>query len=125
MIRVGRDELLGRRDHGREAALHVRCASTVEDPVADDRRERVATPLLERTGRHDIGVAGEAQHGAGIATARPEIGHAAELQGLDPEAARSQSLGHQGLTAGVGRCHGRAGDQRAGEFEGIRHGASL
>ena len=57
-----RDEALGGGDHGGEAALHVGGAATVQDAVADDRLERIGLPLLARSGRHDIGMTGEAQH---------------------------------------------------------------
>ena len=59
-----RDELLDRHDERRERGLHVGRAAAVELAVAQRRHERIAAPRVERAGRHDVGVAGEADERA-------------------------------------------------------------
>src|SRR5260221_640167 len=45
--------------------------------------ERVARPLLERAGGHDVRVADEAQQGTGVSASGPEIGHLAAPDRLE------------------------------------------
>ena len=125
MVGMRADELLGGGDHGGEAAFHVGGAAPVQHAIADDRREGVAAPFLEGAGGHHIGVAGEAEQGTGIAAARPEVGDAAELQGLGAEADGRQAARHQGLTAMVLGCHRGARDEVAGQVQGLRHGGFI
>ena len=60
MLRVGGDEGFAGGDEGRERAFHVGSATAIEQSVADRRHERIGGPLVERAGRNDIRMAGEA-----------------------------------------------------------------
>jgi hypothetical protein len=119
---VSGDERLRGGDHRREPALHVRRAPPVEHAVADGGGERVVGPFLERTGRHHIGVAGEAEHRAVRASVpRPEIRDAAEAHLLDLKSEGREARSHHVLAALVGGCDRAAGDQIEREVEGVRH----
>ena len=56
-------------------------------------------PAIERTGGHDIGVAGEGQHRPLFTTPCPQVGDLAKLQGLAGKAEFAQSLADQLLAA--------------------------
>ena len=84
--------IFGGDDEGGDRGLHVRGAAAVELAVADGRHERIGVPLGERAGRHDVGVAGEADHRAGAAAPRPEVGDVAELHRLALEAGAREPL---------------------------------
>ena len=88
-------------DEGRHRALHVGRAAPVQPAVADGRRERVGVPFVERPGRHDVGVPGEADQRMRATAPRPQIGHA---------------IGHQCFAAKAERLRG--GRRRA---PGSRH----
>src|SRR6266853_1781087 len=81
-------ELLGRSDHRRQPALHVRGPAPVQHAVADLGDEWIAAPFLERPGGHDIGVSGKAEKWRPPATPRPEVLHVAEAKRLDRKAGR-------------------------------------
>src|SRR5205823_3773497 len=74
-------------------------------------RERVAVPLLERPGGHDVGMPGEAEHGPGAAAPGPEVLDTAKAQALDLEARRGEAPGHDLLTAFVDRRDRAACDE--------------
>ena len=101
----------------RERSLHVRRAASVQVAVAKRRRERVARPVVERAGRHDIGVSGEADHRRRVAATRPQVGDAVDNQRLAAKSKRREARGDQSLAAGVVGRQRAAGDQRARERE--------
>ena len=73
MVRMARNESLGRDDHRRQAALHVGRAASVEHAVAHDGLERIGVPFLARSGRDHVRMAGEAEHGPRRTAAGPEV----------------------------------------------------
>ena len=128
-IGPGGDELLDRDHHRGERALHVGSAAAVQHAVAVRRHERVAGPLVERAGRHDVGVAGEREdlrRRPPAGPERPQVGDAAvggsARSLLAIEAERRQAGRDQVLAAAVGRRDRTAGDQLLGEVQGSRHG---
>jgi hypothetical protein len=125
MARVRGDEGLDRRHHGRDRALHIRRAPSVEHPVANDRVEGVGIPEIQRPGRHHVGMSGQTQQWSLGAAPRPEIRDLAEGHRLDGEADRRQTLGDEFLTALIlGRDRGTA-DEFTGQFERGRHRGNL
>src|SRR3984885_9343387 len=115
------DEFLARGQHRSKAALHVRGAPAVQYAVADHRGERIAVPLLERPGRHDVGVAGEAKERRAGPAPRPEVVDVAEPQVLHAKAERRETLAHERLTAVVDGTHRGSRHEVAGEGQGVRH----
>ena len=116
------DERLGRRQHRGKPALHVGRAAAVQQAVANDRHEGIRMPLLERPGRHDVRVAGEAQERPVAAAAHgPEIVDLAEAHPLDRESERFEARNEQFLAAAVGGTDRLAGHELAGQFQGRRH----
>ena len=111
------DEAFHRGDERRERRLHVGGAAAVQPAVALGRRERIGFPAFARPGRHDIGVAGEADERTRGAAPRPEVGDAVRNQRFAAEAERREPRGEQRLATGVVRRDRRARDQRAGELE--------
>ena len=123
------DELLDRDHHRGERALHVGGAAAMQHAVAVARHERVAGPLLERPGRHDVGVAGEREdlrRRRAPRSDRPQVGDAAVGRSAGSvraiEAERRQAGRDQILAAAVRRRHRAAGDQLFSKVEGSRHG---
>ncbi len=92
---MGGHEALRCGDHGRETAFHVRRAARVQHAVLDHRLERIGAPFFAWPGRHDIGMAGEAEHRAAFPAARPQVLHRAEAQAFDLEAQRFEPLADQ------------------------------
>ncbi len=89
--------------------------------LVDQRIERIVLPGLERTGRDHVGMAGEAQHRAFMATmGGPEVIHILDTHRLQVEAGIAQTLHHQFLAVGVDRCHRWAADQITGKLQGRR-----
>ena len=119
------DEFLRRRHHRSQAALHVRGAAPEEDAIARSGTNGSVPPLLERPRRHDIGVAGKAEHRAAGAAAGPEVVDVAVAQPLDPEAecleASAIITSWQPSSAG---SHGPAGHQILSQLKGLRHRAA-
>src|SRR5208337_4221615 len=103
-----------------EAALHVGSAASKQHAVPDLRREGVAAPLLERTGRHHIGVPREAKQGTLDPAPRPQVVDRAEAQVFHAETDGLQPFAHQALAAAVGRAHRGARDELAGQRQGAR-----
>jgi len=99
--RPRREQALDRADHRREAGLHIRCAAPVEHAVADFGLEGIAQPLLERAGRHHVGMPGEDAQRRAAAIGGPEVGDAALVDPFAAEAERFQALGDQRAAAGV------------------------
>ena len=125
-----RDDLGHGRDPGGDPALHVHRAASVQDAVPDLGGEGLRRPLLGRSSRHHVRMAGEAQIGRG--------GSAPRIQVLDPRMdpfaprpfkrqpatgeaqARQMALQHvHGPLVGGG--DGRNTDQVAGQFDRIDH----
>ena len=119
VARMRAHELLGRGQHRRKSALHVRSPSSVEHSIADFGHEGIAAPRLQRAGRYDVGVSGEAEHRWRTPAARPEILDVSEGQWLDAEAGGCQALAHQLLATFVGGRHGTAAEQIPSEFNGL------
>ena len=86
------DESFRGHDEGGDRGLHVGGAAAVELAVADGRHEGIGVPLGERAGRHDVGVAGEADERLARAAARPQVGDLAEVHRLALEAGRGEAL---------------------------------
>ncbi len=121
VVRMRSHEFLDGRHHRRETALHVGRAAAVKEAVHDHRRERVGPPFLERSRRHDVGMAGEAEYRCAVAARRPEILDGSERQRLDAKADRREPRDHQRLTAAVSGTHRRPRDQFLGQLERRRH----
>ena len=91
--------------------------------IADLGQERVGAPLVERAGRNDVGVAGEAEHRALRAEPGPEVVYLAEAQVFHMESKGCEPFAQHPLTAAVVRGDRAAGDERLREFEGSVHRA--
>ncbi len=115
------DEFLAGGHHRGEAALHVGGAPAVQRTVADGGRERIAVPLLERSGGHHIGVPGEAEQRSFAPASGPEVLDRPEFQVLHAKADCRQPFAHQRLASAVGRAHRRPRHQFAGQRQRIRH----
>ena len=113
------DEICKRDDKGRQRAFHVGGAAAVQHAVAYGRHEGIAVPLLDRAGRHHVGMAGEAHQRARRAAARPQVVDAAHADFFADEAERLEHSDQQVEAAGVFGRDRRAGDQLFGEFQGI------
>ncbi|MNC85424.1 hypothetical protein D3C83_10220 [compost metagenome] len=74
--------------------------------------------MLERSGRHDVGVAGEADERPAVAATRPQVIHAVRAQALAAKAERLEPRCDEIETAGVLRRDRAPRDQLAGEVEG-------
>ncbi|MNP06740.1 hypothetical protein D3C76_987370 [compost metagenome] len=122
VIRVVGDETLGGHGHRRQAAFHVRRAAAAEHAVLVDHCvERVDLPGRHGTGRHHVGVAGEAQHGPIVfAVGGPEVIHIFDAHRFQGKTGIAQALHHLLLAIGVDRRHGRTADQVDGELKGRR-----
>ncbi len=121
MFGMRRHELLGRGHHGSQTALHIRRATSVKHSVAHGGLKGLGAPFFERSGRHDIGVPGKAQHRPGRATACPEILDIAVVELLDPEPGGLEAANHEVLAALIsGRDRGPA-HQIHGQFKCSRH----
>ena len=122
MIGVTVTKALGGAYHGGNAGFHIGRATPDQPAVFDRGLERTLRPVVERAGRHHIGMAGKAQQRAAIAGHGPEVVHLAEAQVLDGEAGRGQSFADEFLAAAVGRGDRLALNQRSGQFERfVRH----
>jgi len=78
-----------RRGHERgDRAFHVGGAAAVQITVAFGRHERIGLPLVDRAGRHHVGMAGEADEGARVAATSPQIRNAVHNQRVAPKAER-------------------------------------
>ena len=95
------DEVSNCNDECGERSLHVGSAAAVEHLIPDRRHERVARPLLERPGRHDVGVAGKAHQRNCGAAPRPQVVDAAHADLLAFEAERLQLVAQDVEAAGI------------------------
>ena len=119
MIRMLGDEIRQRYDKGGQRAFHVGSAATVQDTIANGRLEGITLPLLDRAGRHHIGVTSETnQRRCGAAT-RPQIVDAAHADFFADKTQRLEDAGQQVEATGIGRRDRGAGNQLFGKFEGI------
>ncbi len=74
-------------------------------------------PLVERAGGHHVGVADEAQKGAGVASPGPEVGDLAAADRLDRESEPCKTPSEQFLATAVLGGDRAAGDQLARKLE--------
>ena len=111
-------ELFGGGDHGGERALHVGRAAAEQQAIADRGLERIALPLFERAGGHDVGMAGEAQHRAALAARGPEVVDVAVAQVFDLETGRGEAARHDFLATLVGGRDGVAREEIEREIDG-------
>ena len=125
VMRMPRNEFLQRQHECGDAALHVGGAASVQLPVADGGRERIAGPGLDRAGRHDIGMTEEDEDRRTAAVTGPEILHRTERQMLDGETRLAQAFGDQVLATGIVRRHRWARDQILCQFDYIVHDGSI
>ena len=95
------DEAFGGGDERGDRRLHVGGAARIELTVANSRLERVGQPLIERAGRHHVGMAGETDQRRSAALARPQIVDAVVVVALDAEAERLQARGNEVVAARV------------------------
>ncbi len=102
VARMVRDEFLGRHGKCGQRGLHVGRAAAVEAAVALGRHERVGAPLIERAGRHDVGMAGKDHGRPGGAAAQPEVAYAVAVEAFGAETAGVQAPRQQLLAAAVG-----------------------
>src|SRR5581483_2518899 len=89
-------------------------------PVADRRRERIALPVLDRSGRNDVGVAGEDEERRAAAARGPQIGHPFSVQILEREAELREAIADDFAAARVIRRQRFARDELARERENWR-----
>ena len=118
VIRMLCHKAFTRRDHRRQAALHVGGAASAQHAVFDFRFERGVLPALHRSGGYHVGVAGEGQYRAGVAAPGPEIVHFTKAQFFRLETDGRQPFDHQGLAIAVIGCHRRLGNQVDGQLQG-------
>jgi hypothetical protein len=85
-------------------SLHVGGAAAVEIAIALGGDERIAGPLIERTGRQHVGVAREANQRAAAAANAQRLSTFAEAHALDGEAAALQARRQDILAAVVVRA---------------------
>src|SRR5258706_11711745 len=110
-----RYKLLDRDHESGDRSLHVGGAASEELSVALGGDERVAVPLLDRAGRHDVGVTHEADKGAGVAAPSPEIAHLAVPDRLERKSDPREPFGEYPLAAAVFRGDRAPRDQFAGK----------
>jgi hypothetical protein len=109
-------------DESGDRRFHVRRAAPIQDAVADHRLERIAFPLLDRSGGNDVGVSGKNEQRLRPAAARPQIADTVGIDALEREAERREMLRDEIEAARIFGRHGRSRDERAREIEGIRRG---
>jgi hypothetical protein len=123
-------EVLDGDHEGGQRGLHVAGAAAVEPAIAVGGREGMAVPLFQRTGGHDVGMAGEDQRARGLGARAagahgPQVGHAevggAAFEGLEPEAQPRQPLAEDLLAARIVGSDRRARDQLFGELQRAGH----
>ena len=87
--------------------------------VTNGGLERGALPLLERSRRHDVRVAGENDERRCAAAARPEIAHAVAVHAFADEPERLQAFDDHVEAACVVGGNRRARDERLGQSKRI------
>ncbi|MNH09720.1 hypothetical protein D3C79_691810 [compost metagenome] len=122
VVRVVLHEALAGDDHGRQAALHVGGATATEHAVGVDQcLEGFMLPLLDRAGRHHVGVAGKTQYRAVLAAVGgPEVVDVFNAHRLQLETDGAQTVHHLRLAIGVDGGDRGATDQVAGQLKGRR-----
>ena len=117
MAGMGLDEDFDGGDKSGQRGLHVGRAAPVEHAVALGGFERIRLPLLQRTGRDDIGMAREAEQRSARATSRPEVAGITRIDALEGEADSCEAFRDQFETARVFRRDRATADQRARKFQ--------
>jgi hypothetical protein len=126
MIRMLVHKLLDCHDERGEGAFHVGCAAAIQHAVAYRRGERIAIPLIERTGRNDVRVSRKAHQRACRTAPRPQIVDPALADFFAFETERLQVLAQEIETTCVCRCYRIAGYQLARKIDdGNGHGPAL
>jgi len=117
-MRMRRQKLLHRHHHGRQRGFHIGSSAAIQLAIAHRRGKWRALPLIQRSGGHDVGMAGKHEHGGirlGTRAQGPKIGHAkvgrAALHRFADKAQRLQTVAQHLLTALVLRGDGMAGNQ--------------
>ena len=121
MIGVPGEEPLERRDHGGKSALHVGGAAPVQQSVLHHRYEWIRLPLLERSGRDDIGMSGETEHRAAGSVPCPEIIDCAERHALELEREWCEPARDQVEAASILGTDGVQPNQGFGKSERVGH----
>ena len=111
------DELLAGVDHGGKAALHVRGPAAVKGFAVDGGCKRIVLPLINRAGRHHVGMTGEYEQGPRITPERPQVVNLAEAVVFDREPERLQAISDDLLAVLVVGCNGRPADQLFCKFK--------
>jgi hypothetical protein len=128
MGRMRRHELFACDHKAGNGGLHVGRAASVQHAIAMGRLERRRAPLLERAGRHHVGVAGEheqlAARAVDAAFDGPQVSHAVRFDGLAFEAERREAFDQDTLAMLVVGRNGSARDQLFGKGKGAGHGFS-
>ncbi len=119
MRRVPCHEFLAGRQHGREAALHVGSPAPIQEAVLDDRKEGIAPPLVQRTRRHHIGMACEAEYRPSAPAFRPEIVDRTEAHAFHFESDGLEPADHHLLAAAVRGADRCACNQLFGQSQGV------
>ena len=97
---------------------YVGGATPVENAVAQFGRERIAVPQLERSRRHDVGVAGKGEYRRGFAASRPQVGDVTEQHGFTTETDCAEAFDQHILAARIGGGNGGPCDKIAGQLVG-------
>jgi len=119
VVRAGQREFFHRHHHRCNRGFHVRRAAAVQLAVAVAGPEGIGLPLLARTGRHHVGVAGKHQQRPRRAFACPQVGDVARLHGFAGKTERRQQFDQERLAAFVLRRDGRQGNQLFGQRQGF------
>ena len=102
-------------DESGERGLHVGGAPAIEPVLAHRGHERVRLPLGERSRRHHVGMAREADQGPRGSAPRPQVGDLAADHRFAVEAGARQALGQELLAAAVFGGDRAARDQCPGK----------
>ena len=119
--RGGGGEVDGGGDEGGDAGLHVGGAAAVELAVLDGGGEGRVSPGRGVAGRHDVGVAVEAEDRAGVAPAGEEVGDAVAVGADGAEARPGQHPGEEVEGAALLGGDRGAADQRCRQVDGVGH----
>src|SRR3546814_2272541 len=96
-----RDKLFNRCDESCARSFHVCRPTAIQHAILDGGFEWRRMPLLNRAGRHDVGMTGKYQQRAAGAAPRIKVVYIAETHVLYPEAQLGQAFDHDLLTTGI------------------------
>src|SRR5213078_1287783 len=105
-----REIVFDRSHECRDRAFHVGGAATVEITVAHCCDEWIGLPPIERAGRNNVGVSGEADERTRIAASRPQIRDTVYDRRFTTETERRKARSKQRLASGVLRRGRATGD---------------